>query len=661
MSNAFTNAWASAWSSAWSWSIRRSPLLGLWRSLRGMGRPNRDAFALLDAAALPEPVEQLIRTTITRTKLWRDEREQIARELIAHAKDALDAGRSPEHIAQTFGDPRRVARLLRRSMKRKRPFVWQAYRFSKRAVGVMVLLLFVGYGVLAVRFYAGEPNIKTDYMALLDARNIQYTQQQRSWGVIAEVGHQWDREFYRLSRAYQSMNTFPAIKPGEEGYDDLVETVRAMEPMLEELRLVSRRPIIGAPMGYEVEQIHEEGVSWTVGIIPVEPGEYKDQSIIGALLPQLSWISRLSILLSFDAHLAIEEGDTERAVDNLLSVAHFARQCSKEPYLISALTTIGMNARYGAQIEQILRDHPGVFSEQQLIELVHANALTAVTKLNLHTERTLFEDLLQRIYTDDGDGNGRMTPEGAELLLDTASLYGREANPIQPDYQAIESAAMPVMLLTMNDRASERAIYDSAIGRIEEVLEQGPRAIGWLQYEETMSALRAEQRSPAFSPAELATPALSKLVQRVFQHEMNQQAVSTMLAIEVYRDLHGSLPDSLDELPTGLLPKPPGDLFDPGATLRYIKGEHGGFVLYSVGADGDDDGGMEPNRDINKVNHLLLRYPFKIIKDENGKPKVELDSTGKPVLSDPQGPDGDWILIDTRPQPEPDPEPAGDA
>ena len=645
MSNAFTNAW--------SWSLRRSPLLALWRSCRSWVRPNKDAYALLEGAALPEPIDTVIRTTVSRTKLWRDEREQIARELITHAQDALEAGRSPEQIVETFGDPRRVARLLRRSMKRKRPFVWQAYRFSRRAVGAMVLLLIVGYGTLAARFYMGEPSINTDYMAKLDARNALYSPDQRSWPVLAKVGHHWDREMNRLFQTYRAMNMYPTMKPGDEGYDDLVETVRGMEPMLEELRQASRRPVIGAPMGYELEHIDEDGVIWTVGVVPPKPGEYKDHSMIEVLLPQLSWTSRLSILLAFDARLAIEAGDTERAVEDLLSVAHFARQSANEPYLISALMTIAIDAKIGAQIEQILRDHPGVFSEQQLVELAHANALTPGAPLNLRTERTLFEDLLQRTYTDDGEGNGRMTPEGARLLMDTASLYGREANRKLPGYQALESAALPAMLLAVNDRASERAIYDSSIDRVEQVLELGPTAIGWLQYDEMLSAWRSQQRLQVFSPAELTTPALGKLVQRVFQHEMNEQAVSTMLAIEVYRVQHGSLPESLDDLPTSLLPEPPNDLFDPGETLRYLKGEQGGFALYSVGADGDDDGGIKPKGDVGKANDLMLRYPFDFTHDENGTPVVELDSSGQPKIADPAGPDGDWILIDTRPQPEP--------
>jgi hypothetical protein len=190
MSRSITNAWA--------WSLKRSPLIALWRSFRSIIRPNREAFTLLDAAGLPVQVDRVIRVTIARTKLWRDERAQIARELIAHAQDAIEAGRDPDQVMQSFGDPRRVARLFRRSMKRKRPLVWQAYRYSRRAFGVAALVLLFGYGWLAVRFYASGPSIKVNYAAQLDARNQGYSEDQKSWPAIAEVGLEWSRVTHAL-------------------------------------------------------------------------------------------------------------------------------------------------------------------------------------------------------------------------------------------------------------------------------------------------------------------------------------------------------------------------------------------------------------------------------------------------------------------------------
>lgn len=641
MSSTFTNAWG--------WSLKHSPLLSIWRSARGMIRPNRDAFALLERASLPKAVDEIIRETVERTKLWRDEREQIARELITHAQDALDAGRDPAQVVGAFGDPRKVAGLLRRSMKRKRPMSWQLYRLSRRAAATVLILLIVGYSSLAVRFYSGAPSIDTDYFALLDSRDRHYAPEQRSWPVIAEVGHTWDRASYRLSKEYSAFGAYPNLGPDDEGYEDVAETVRAIEGDLQRLRQAAQLPVIGAPRGYELEQVHEEGISWTVGIVPADQDSFRQHTLYEALLPQLSWTRRLSILLAFDARLAVGEGDTDRAFQDLIAIAHLARQSANEPYIISALISMAIDSMFADEIARILRTNPDAFSEEQLVELAHANALTSNTSLNLLTERMIFDDILQRAYTDDGHGNGRMTAEGADLLAGLESLFWREANQTNTSYRLVESAALPSMLLLMNDRAEERSIYNSVIDRNEQVLAEGPQAIGWMEYEEQLLAWRASRRIPVFSAAEAVTPAMGQAVQSLFQHRMVEQAASTMLAIEVYRTRHGELPDSLDQLPVSLLPQQPQDAFAPGSTLRFIQGEHGGYVLYSIGADGNDDSGLSPASDLGKERDLRLRFPFRITQNHEGKPVIDMVG-GQPRIGSPRGPDGDWVLIDTRPE-----------
>ena len=66
------------------------------------------------------------------------------------------------------------------------------------------------------------------------------------------------------------------------------------------------------------------------------------------------------------------------------------------------------------------------------------------------------------------------------------------------------------------------------------------------------------------------------------------------LAIERYRLAVGKLPDLLGELVPGYLDSLPRDPFD-GAELRY-KRLGKGYVVYSIGQDGSDDGGREHPR-----------------------------------------------------------------
>jgi len=65
----------------------------------------------------------------------------------------------------------------------------------------------------------------------------------------------------------------------------------------------------------------------------------------------------------------------------------------------------------------------------------------------------------------------------------------------------------------------------------------------------------------------------------------------TACALERHRLAHGSYPEKLEALAPALLPKP---FLDPmnGQPFHYHRTDDGWFLLYSVGEDGQDDGGV---------------------------------------------------------------------
>jgi hypothetical protein len=101
-----------------------------------------------------------------------------------------------------------------------------------------------------------------------------------------------------------------------------------------------------------------------------------------------------------------------------------------------------------------------------------------------------------------------------------------------------------------------------------------------------------------------------------------RNSIMVALALEAYRRGHGgTYPTSLDQLVPALLPAVPEDPCD-GKPVRYrlIDGRP---IVYSVGMDGDDDGGKPL---VNKKGEL-----------ENSRAAIS------PSHSD--SPDADWILF----------------
>ena len=77
------------------------------------------------------------------------------------------------------------------------------------------------------------------------------------------------------------------------------------------------------------------------------------------------------------------------------------------------------------------------------------------------------------------------------------------------------------------------------------------------------------------------------------EQDLSQQSFNAgmiALALVIHRDAHGAYPASLAELAPSILPTVPTDPIAPDGKFRYALRD-GAPLLYSVGPDGDDDGG----------------------------------------------------------------------
>jgi hypothetical protein len=90
--------------------------------------------------------------------------------------------------------------------------------------------------------------------------------------------------------------------------------------------------------------------------------------------------------------------------------------------------------------------------------------------------------------------------------------------------------------------------------------------------------------------AALAIPAAVRVAQSFHRLEAERRCAITAMAVERYRLAHKRWPDSLKELVPALLAKVPTDPYD-GQPLRFRRLEDG-VVIYSIGPDGKDNGGI---------------------------------------------------------------------
>ncbi len=287
------------------------------------------------------------------------------------------------------------------------------------------------------------------------------------------------------------------------------------------------------------------------------------------LLPDLSNIRAGAFLLKLEAVLHAENDKPEQAVDSITSAFGLARSLSKEPVLVSQLVRIACQALAVSTLEHTINRTE--FTDEQLIDLsqslVNVGNPSAMIRA-FAGERCMGVSILKmpaaKIPSMLSIASNRPHLLGALVI----SLY-RFAG--LADMDAI------IYLDLMND-------YMKAIQLPPQQRQEAADAVD-TKFDET---------SRIHMLVHVIMPALSRCTTIDLRTAATLRTARAGLAIQRYRLAAGKLPDNLAELIPTYLDAVPKDPFD-GKELRYKKLETG-FVVYSIGEDGNDDGGKEKPR-----------------------------------------------------------------
>jgi len=220
-------------------------------------------------------------------------------------------------------------------------------------------------------------------------------------------------------------------------------------------------------------------------------------------------------------------------------------------------------------------------------------------------ERLWFYDYLQRTYTDDSEGGGHITYDGIKAIssyTDSDSIFETPSAQLA----AVSAASLPALSVLIAPRDEMRRVYDELMDQA--VLDMHKPL--WEYDDQRRSAAKFEKiimSSPMnqlrYLPIKIFMPALSS-VRKVIQSEAgSRDGVMIGIALELYRRRHGDWPAALADLSPMFLPSVPVDRLT-GKPLRYVLTE-GGPVVYSLGVDGDDDGGRPPVESNGKINNNM--------------------------------------------------------
>ena len=459
-----------------------------------------------------------------------------------------------------------------------------AARRKRRRLGCLailltpVVLLAVLLGLFGLRLLE-KPKITHDYLAEFNERYEGVPEPDKAWPLYKQA------ILLRLTNPHPKANDSLWLSyPGWSDWDAARERIEALAPSLELIRQGAGKPIFGKALSLEEDPdiVKAQGGPGMFAAMSVSADDNPLwMSMI--TMDDLGYFRKMAKDLAQDTRIAMEDGQVERAIENIEAMLGVAAHVAESETILNLLTRCAADALACGTLERVLHDYPQAFTDADLARLQRAfmtigldglrddGGLTR-NPLKLSMERAYYEDMVQRIYSDDGKGDGHMTLAGTNMVL-------------------VPMPGLMIVVLADSRKDAVKA-YDQHEDRFLELARLQPFERG--DGLEQMLAEQAEYESNTFlqarQPLGTMIPNWPMMIRALDKLNTERDAAITVIALHRYRLAHGDFPPALDQLVPEFLPTLPLDPMD-GKPLRY-RLKTSGPVLYSIGADGFDGGGV---------------------------------------------------------------------
>jgi hypothetical protein len=504
-------------------------------------------------------------------------------ELIKPSGSSIKIKQIRELISE-FGDPEMLGVLIRRAKKRCRPWWQKAILRSLAAVGIMVLYTII----CSAQLFFGRPTIKASFLELLNATVERGTDP-------CENAYIYYEKAGRLAKE----NTLDLMEMHKSWPGDFNETERKNlaglleenKPAIEMLREGSRRKlcwtIYDANIAKAEKQWRKDAVevakltgsklesSKNVNKMLLEPGGFYNpelQAIVTNEKLNFNKSRKLAFLMRLNTFYEAYTGDVNSAVRDCIIMHKAAEHRIAKGLLVEqmvAAAIAGMNIETAFRLmEKCNLDATNLLKLQQEFE---NSIVLRRPAIDLSGEKAAYIDIVQRCFTEDSSGDGRLLKQGFVLM-----------------YREGESAAGKLFTMQFPSRRETMQSIDKFFADAEARMRQTP----WEIYKNSTEGKPGKWRGGEDTMTILATQAQAydKTGQITWWMCCYCKAVITTAAILRYRAEKGELPNELEDLVrAGYVKKLEVDPYSGGALGYKRKGDT--FVLYSPGPSFVDHGG----------------------------------------------------------------------
>ena len=599
--------------------LRRLRFTPLHEILLGRASGSLDREAIIARSGIPAELAGLVEQTVSRTGLHRDEKVVVARDLAEHFREGIERGRSIAELREDFGDPATAAALIRRSMIRKRSWLSRQVRLGIKLCLASLLIVVSLYLVVAVSDWRQVPNITIDHVAAMNAPIAATPMSERAWPLMRE-GLMISRELpapdpdprsggsdldSRRQRHTMLVNQAQEALPpwhgfGEHSRDAATqipsEEIDAFFATIDEARDKLLEASTRRNLGFEISSRgpRDPQDRSFLGLDPLPPEPEASApvdplagSVLQARFSHLGSVRSAARLLDADARQAILRGDGTRAIRDFEAILSFGEMVREPSVLIAQLVGAATDQLVYQSILDGIATRPSSFSDADLESIIAMLEGIDQTRfvIDLENERLFFEDLAQRIYTDDGEGDGRITLRGVQAMKGIGNPGGGGGA------AALQFLTMPMLSRMMLSRADALELWNElfdafAVAAVSPAWEIDRSSISMLDGQ-SMADLGADPMSSVrYFPLTLLIPAIDKAILVGHVGRADRDLAIAAVEVEAARRRLGKWPASLEEAEINRHPVDPMD----GRNLAYgiLDGRP---TFWSIGPDRDEDGG----------------------------------------------------------------------
>jgi hypothetical protein len=293
---------------------------------------------------------------------------------------------------------------------------------------------------------------------------------------------------------------------------------------------------------------------------------------IGMLLPELQSLREAARLLALAARREAADGNLPGALRDVVRLQQMSRHAADEPILISSLVGVAIDTMALDTLTEVL---PRLRKAD--LPALDAEAIRDVVATVPSLSRPFYGEEAFGLATLADIADGRLDPTTlTQAVGGVVPVWSSRL--VMPVLSLFRSFLLP------NDIAGYRSLMHRYQAQIT----------SHKTYADVMTSSKEIEDEVRDHPpgmlSSLLVPALGSVVRVHAQTEARHRAASVLVAATRQRLVTGELPASIDDLVSGTLSTVPRDPFTADQPL-VMKRTDDAIVVYSVGPDGEDDGG----------------------------------------------------------------------